>query len=107
MDAMVTARVPVEIKEQGAAILKEMGSSITELVNAAFSYLLAERKLPGLKGSATASGKNLRTLSPEQRREFLALIAGCALANPSSGWDGRDWREIAAEERARDYEALG
>ena len=36
MDAMVTARVPVEIKEQVTALLKENGSSPTELVNSAY-----------------------------------------------------------------------
>ena len=46
MDAMVTARVPVEVKERVGSILREMGSSPTELVNAAYDYVLKYGKLP-------------------------------------------------------------
>ncbi len=46
MDAMVTARVPVEVKERVGAMLREMGSSPTELVNAAYDYVLRCGKLP-------------------------------------------------------------
>ena len=49
MDAMVTARVPVEVKERVGSILREMGSSPTELVNAAYGYVLKYGKLPGVE----------------------------------------------------------
>lgn len=45
-DAIVTARVPAEIKKQGNAVLREIGSTPTELVNAAYRYVLKERELP-------------------------------------------------------------
>ncbi len=45
-DAIVTARVPAEIKKQGNAVLREIGSTPTELVNAAYEYVLKERELP-------------------------------------------------------------
>ena len=49
MDAMVTARVPVEVKERVGTILREMGSSPTELVNAAYDYVLKYGKLPDVE----------------------------------------------------------
>ena len=39
-DAIVTARVPVEIKRQGNAVLKKIGSTPTELVNDAYRDVL-------------------------------------------------------------------
>ena len=41
MHAMVTARVPLEIRDQVNAKLRSIGSSPTELVNAAYDYVLA------------------------------------------------------------------
>ncbi len=49
LDAMVTARVPVEVKERVGSILREMGSSPTELVNAAYDYVLKYGKLPDVE----------------------------------------------------------
>ena len=46
MDAIVTARVPVAVKEQVGNLLREMGSTPSQLVNAAYEYVLAERELP-------------------------------------------------------------
>ena len=46
MHAMVTARVPLEIRDQVNAKLRSIGSSPTELVNAAYDYVLATGELP-------------------------------------------------------------
>ena len=46
MHAMVTARVPQEIRDQVNAKLKAIGSSPTELVNAAYDYVLQAGRLP-------------------------------------------------------------
>ena len=46
MHAMVTARVPVEIRDQVNAQLRSIGSSPTELVNAAYDYVLRTGQLP-------------------------------------------------------------
>ena len=55
MDAMVSARVPVEVKKQGDRKLKEIGSSATELVNAAYSYLIETGELPMKRSLQVAS----------------------------------------------------
>ena len=52
MDAFVSARVPVEVKTQVAQRLKEIGATQSELVNAAFSYVLAVGQLPSSKREA-------------------------------------------------------
>ncbi|MEF9925911.1 MAG: hypothetical protein RSF32_03250 [Raoultibacter sp.] len=46
MDAMVTARVPVEKKEKVDALLREAGATATQLVNAAYDYYLERGEIP-------------------------------------------------------------
>jgi len=116
MDAIVTARVPVEIKEQGNAILKEIGSSPTKLINAAYDYLLATHQLPSLQvaveyleGPQTAEPqrKKVCIVTRSMRDEVEESLEACTLPEPKGGWDQRDYREIIAEGKKADYEALG
>lgn len=78
MDAMVTARVPVEVKERVGSILREMGSSPTELVNAAYDYVLKYGKLPDVEREDPL----VIRLTPEQvsqlrsrRSRFASLLS--------------------------------
>lgn len=111
MDAMVTARVPVEVRNQGNAILKRIGSSPTKLVNAAYDYVLRHESLPDQEPSAPAAGgepqKTVRIITPEIRAQIEAAFAAVALPTPVGGWDPRDYKEIIAEGKRADYEALG
>ena len=97
MDAMVTARVPVEIK----ALLKENGSSPTELVNSAYEYYLEHRELP--KKNLLKAGR--RKLSREQKKKLAELLAATTVADTSL-LDGRSLQEVIAEQRRDGYEAL-
>ena len=101
MDAMVTARVPVEIKEQVTALLKENGSSPTELVNSAYEYYLEYRELP--KKNLLKAGR--RKLSKEQKKKLAELLAATTVADTSL-LDGRSLQEVIAEKRRDGYEAL-
>ena len=101
MDAMVTARVPVEIKEQVTALLKENGSSPTELVNSAYEYYLEHRELP--KKNLLEAGR--RKLSREQKKKLAELLAATTVADTSL-LDGRSLQEVIAEQRRDGYEAL-
>ena len=102
MDAMVTARVPVEIKEQGNAILREIGSSPSKLVNAAYDYLLKTHSVPEVKvGSAAFCGKK-RTLTEEQKAELKERMRKMTL-KPSADWDDRPFKELLAEARDERY----
>ncbi|MEG0376062.1 MAG: type II toxin-antitoxin system RelB/DinJ family antitoxin, partial [Raoultibacter sp.] len=55
MDAIVTARVPVEIKEQANGVLKNIGATPTELVNAAYQYVLECEALPKARRESKSS----------------------------------------------------
>lgn len=103
MDSFVTARVPAEIKEQGNAILKSIGSTPTELVNAAYAYVLEEKALPDYTQPQTLGG---RVLTDEQRATVRSWLAETRFQIPESAWDSRSCKDIIAEGRLADYEAL-
>lgn len=112
MNDMVTARVPVEIKRQGSNILKEIGATTTQLVNAAFEYLIAEGKLPSPHDSLDQEAPSDRTatlhrmLPPHAIEELSASFATSTFEVPASYWQGRSCKEIIAEGKRADYEAL-
>lgn len=74
MDAIVTARVPVELKEQGSTLLKEIGSTPTQLVNAAYRFLLKEKRLPHVDSSLEDMRGAQRTLTKEQKQEVKRAL---------------------------------
>lgn len=110
---MVTARVPSEIRRQGNAVLKEIGATPTQLVNAAYEYVLARHGLPKAADkpeSCASAGEQgtvtRRTLDPVAAHELATSIERSTLAIPESFWAGRTYKEILAEGRCADYEAL-
>lgn len=64
---MVSARVPASLCNRVKDILRELGSSQTELVNAAFEYVLDRRELPE---SHVASGLHRRSVTAEELESF-------------------------------------
>lgn len=74
MDAIVTARVPVELKEQGGEILRSIGASQTDLVNSAYRFLLSTRRLPSVESDIQSLPKGHRGLSPDQKRGLRAAF---------------------------------
>lgn len=104
MDSIVTARVPSEIKEQGNDVLRSIGATPTQLVNAAYEYVLACGKLPqpSLSNPDAAS----RTLALEQQERLRAFVAESTYAVPESFWGEKSYRDLLEEGRRRDYEAL-
>ena len=110
MDAIVTARVPVEIKDQVSAILAEMGSSPTKLINAAYEYVMRTRELPRASDAPSADTPvTVRRLTAEQRSELEAALDQCTLDIPQSFWDelgDRSYKEAIADWRWEDYAAL-
>lgn len=83
MDAMVTARVPIEVKEQVNARLREAGSSPTELVNAAYDYYLHCGELPQV---FYEPGSVRITLTPDQVEQLRERLSRCTCAVSSSYW---------------------
>lgn len=105
VDAIVTARVPTEIKEQGNAILKRIGSSPTELINAAYRYVLDYEELPTVAPPLEEMADRHRNLSPEKKAQIKAFIDRTTLKAPSS-WNGKSFdelREEAMRERYPEY----
>lgn len=102
-DAIVTARVPVEIKRQGNAILKKIGSTPTELVNSAYRYVLEREELPMDKPQAL-SGR--RELTPNQKDKLIRRGRKMLVKPGGDILNGRSMKEVVAEMRYADYEAL-
>ncbi len=112
MNDMVTARVPSEIKRQGNNVLKQIGATATQLVNAAYEYVIAEGRLPsprkatGADPSLDGTTLQTRTLPPSAVAELSASLATSTFEVPASFWDGRPYKDLIAEGRRADYEAL-
>ena len=112
MADIVTARVPLEIRRQGNDVLKRLGSTPTQLVNAAYEYVIAKGELPvAHKRDAgavdTEDGSVVRrVLNAAEARELTASIGASTLDIPEDCWDDGSYRDAIAEGRWADYEAL-
>ena len=103
MDPVVTARVPAGVRQRGLEVLREIGSSTSELVNAAFAYVIQERQLPKPKAAAPAE-PGRRCLSETQLRELAAFAQGVRVPVPQS-WDDAPFENLldnAMEQRYAD-----
>ncbi len=104
--ATISARVPDEIRRQGVACLQARGATVSDLVNAAFNYVIQTGELPG-QGStgdrceAVLGPRKLSKAQAEELRDSLATttFAGLFL-------DEVNVKEALAEGRRRDYETL-
>lgn len=115
MDAMVTARVPAEIKKQATETLRELGSSPSEVINQLYSYVatcgaLPEFAEPGHGQTAAFAVRrdpNSKTLSPEQQQRLLAIRLVRDMAVEDWGEDeGKSYRQIIEEGKRAKHEAL-
>ena len=104
-DAIVTARVPAEIKKQGNAVLREIGSTPTELVNAAYRYVLKERELPKEASPLAGLAGQHRILSPEQKERVRNRVRRTTLNAPAD-WGSKSFKELLAEARHERYARL-
>lgn len=104
MDATVSARVPVEVKKQGDAILKEIGSSATELVNAAYDYVLKNKALPHAQTPppATMQRKVLRGKQLEQFKAFWSAHTAPEIPE----YDGTNFKELLGRLREERHEGI-
>lgn len=74
MDAVVTARVPVALKERGNEVLREIGCTPTQLINAAYEFVLAERDLPKAHHAILGTDKEQRTLTVDQQAKIKQAL---------------------------------
>ena len=112
MDSIVTARVPVEVKNQVSGVLESLGSNTTKLINAAFDYVLVTGKLPDANESiqSECSQKDtVRKLSEKNKKELAELFGKISIPVPVSFWNDlgdSTYKEAISEWRLQDYEAL-
>ena len=104
MDATVSARIPVEVKKQGDALLREIGSSATELINAAYDYLLKTKSLPQAQPAAPAkvTCKVLRGKDLERFKEMWEKRS----IPPIPEYDGTNFKELFNAMRDERYEGI-
>ena len=99
---MVSARVPVEIKKRGDQKLKEIGSSVTELVNSAYDYLLEHGRLPKEAPCAISDVPQVKTLSGAEALAFQEQWDKRAVLAASS-YDGQNFKELLDQARGEYY----
>ena len=103
MDSIVTARVPVEIKDQVNAMLAQIGATPTQLINSAYEYVLDNGALPETKAAASAQHK---ALPADRESGLLAIFERTTFRVPEAYWQGKSYKELIAEGKRADYEAL-
>lgn len=101
MSKMISARVPDALYEQGGIELRRLGCSVSELVNSAYEYLLAEHRLPEKQRPQS----NVRALADEQRATLAKSLSACTLGIRIPSDTAYDKAAIH-EERARRHETL-
>lgn len=95
MHVVVTARVPVEIRDQVNAHLRDIGSSPTELINAAYDYVLKTGRLPD---AVQEDPPSTITLTDAQINELRFRLDHASCAAPPSFWmhNGNKSEEVDA-----------
>lgn len=94
MDSIVTARVPSGIKEQGRIALQKIGATPTDLVNAAYRYVLKEGRLPETDDGPFAEPDVPRKLTKEQKKSLKEQIEQTTFAVPAQFWDNQTYEDI-------------
>ena len=95
-DVIVTARVPLEIRNQAVAVLESIGSTPTELINAAFEYVIAAEELPQVVHSLDEVAARRKGLTVEQKREMKNRLVELTPKAPAF-WEGRSFDDLRAE----------
>ena len=79
-DSTVSARVPRELRNQGDAALKRINSTVSELVNSAFEYVIKTGQLPTEQKQPNPEEKTVRRFdSAEQKEQFLKQLKASSL----------------------------
>lgn len=98
-DAMVTARVPRGIKDQGDAILRELGESPTRLINAAYNYVICHKQLPQNAHTQSAKTAGKRKLSKQQLANLQSSIARSTVSVNLGNKSYKELRNEALQEK--------
>lgn len=98
---MVSARVPVSLRDRVRDILGELGLSQTELINAAFHYVLEQQELPEVR---SPHGQHRRKVSIGEIASFKKrLLAITGNRKPKPEYEGLDDDEVLARALTEKY----
>ena len=103
MDPVVTARVPAGVRARGTDVLREIGATTSELINAAFDYVIQEHELPRPRRK-TADETHRRTLDEGQLEQLASFMDAVKIATPDA-WKDEPFESLleqASEERYAD-----
>ena len=95
--------MPAEIKKQGNAALRRIGSTPTELINSAYEYVISYESLPMDRALARPG---LRKLTPGQKNKLKDRGRKMLVKPGGDVLNGRNLKDVLAEMRFADYEAL-
>ncbi len=93
MDPVVTARVPEAVRDRANEVLRSIGATPSQLINAAYEYVIREGRLPS---SAKAPEDEHRELTPDIAAEIDAFLGRTRLPD-SLEWDGTAFKEMYDE----------
>lgn len=103
MDPMVSARIPLELRDQVNEGLRAIGSSPTELINSAYVYFLEHRSLPG---EIKSPKKGRKRLSARKSKELIQSIKETTLQVPEDVFEGKSYKDILRRDLRDEYESL-
>lgn len=101
MSTMVTARIPDELYEQGKERLAALGATPSQLMRAAWDYVVQQGEIPTAQKPVS---NTRRVLTEEQRRDFGAKLRATRL--PLSLPPDWDYKSELSKMMAAEYEAL-
>ena len=97
ISTLVSARVPQAKKDAATGILSSLGATVSDLINAAFDYVIAHHEIP------RAEKTSLR--SPDDFRAFVEATSFSVNWNPDEL--EMDYKQLMRKRRINDYEFLG
>ncbi len=103
MDPMVSARVPIGLRDQVNKRLREIGSTPTELINRAYEFFITTGSLPGKK---TEIEPGTRRLDASQLGDLKQSILMTTHPVDESFFADREYNDALESELRREYEAL-
>lgn len=105
MDSRVSARIALETRERGDRQLKKIGATPSQLINAAYRYVIATGELPHAEKPPHAGEDGLAI--EEAHRLFVKRIERTICRVDGDYFAGRSDDEILEQELRVRYEALG
>ena len=102
MDPVVTARVPEGVRDRGVEVLKSIGSTTSELINAAFDYVIQAKELPRFE---RATRGEVRVLSKEQAEDLSEFMRFVKVDVPAV-WDDASFEDLFDDAMGQRYAGL-